>query len=118
MSNFKSFDSPDETREFPKAKMDVVRLATHSVARGTLEPGWKWSESIKPIVGTESCQKHHVGYVVSGRGHVVLDDGTEFEYGSGNAYDIPPGHDAWVVGNEPLVVLEFESTTVEEFGKK
>jgi hypothetical protein len=113
----KAFDSPDETRTFENGRLDVLNLASHTVARATLQPGWRWSGSIKPIVGTDSCQAHHIGYVVSGCIHVVNDDGTELEVGPGAAYEIQPGHDAWVVGDDPFVGLEFESKAAAEFAK-
>jgi quercetin dioxygenase-like cupin family protein len=104
----KSLESPDETREFvDKGKADIVHLGDVTLGRFFLEPGWRWSEHVKPIAGTESCQVHHVGYVVSGRMKVVIDDGTETEAGPGTAAVIPPGHDAWIVGDEPCVWLEF-----------
>jgi quercetin dioxygenase-like cupin family protein len=100
----KSLDSPDETREFvDKGKADIVHLGNVSVGKFVLEPGWRWSEHVKPIAGTESCQVHHIGYVLSGRMKVVMDDGTEAEAGAGDAAVIPPGHDAWIVGDEPCV---------------
>ena len=105
----KSFDSPDETRTPDKTKVEVVRLEGTTVARTTFQPGWKWSECIKPVVGTDSCQARHVGTLASGRLHVVHDDGSEGELGPGAAYVIEPGHDAWVVGDEPVVAFEFES---------
>ena len=107
----KSFDSPDETRTPDKTKVEVVDFGTGKAARMTLQPGWKWSECIKPLVGGDSCQARHVGAVVSGRMHIVHDDGTETDAGPGDAYVIEPGHDAWVVGDEALVGYEFESTT-------
>jgi hypothetical protein len=82
-----------------------------------LQPGWRWSESIKPVVGGERCQMPHVGIMQSGTMHVVHDDGTEQEIGAGQACMIEPGHDAWVVGAEPVVSLEFESRTAEEYAK-
>jgi hypothetical protein len=88
-----------------------------SASRMSLQPGWKWSESIKPVVGGERCQMRHVGVVQSGTMHVVHDDGTEQEIGPGHAYVIEPGHDAWVVGDEPVLGFEFESRTAEEFAK-
>ena len=81
----------------------------------TLQPGWSWSECIKPIVGTESCQAHHVGTVVSGQLRVRHDDGTEVQVGPGDAYVIEPGHDAWVVGSEPVVGYEFDSKAAETY---
>lgn len=103
----KNFDSPDETRPMPNGKAEVVSLGDISAMRTTFEPGWKWSESVKPIAGTDSCQVNHIGYHMSGRLHVRLNDGTELEYGPGDVYNIPPGHDAWVVGNEPVVMVDF-----------
>jgi hypothetical protein len=105
----KSFDAPDETRAPDKTKVDVVRLGGATVARLTFEPGWKWSECVKPVAGTDACQARHVGTLVSGRLHVVHDDGTEGDVGAGEAYVIEPGHDAWVVGDETTVAFEFES---------
>ena len=105
----KSFDSPDETRTPDKTKVEVVRMEGATAARITFQPGWKWSECVKPVAGTDSCQARHVGAIVSGRLHVVHNDGTEGEVGPGDAYVIEPGHDAWVVGDEPFVGFEFES---------
>jgi hypothetical protein len=105
----KSFDSPDETRTPPNTRVEVVRLGGNTAARFTFQPGWRWSEAVKPIAGTDSCQARHLGAVVTGRLHVVHTDGTEAEAGPGEAYVIEPGHDAWVVGDEPVVAFEFES---------
>jgi hypothetical protein len=113
----RAFDAPDETRRPDKTQVDVVKLGANSAARLTLDPGWKWSECIKPIAGTESCQVRHVGVVQTGRMHAIHDDGTEGEIGPGEAYVIEPGHDAWVVGDESLVGYEFESPTAEVFAK-
>ena len=113
----RAFDSPDETRAPDKTRVEVVRLADVTAARLTLQPGWRWSECIKPVVGTDSCQLRHIGVVHSGRMHVIHDDGTEIEIGPGEAYVIEPGHDAHVVGDEPLVGFEFESRTAEEFAR-
>ena len=107
----KSFDSADEVRTPEKTQVDVVDLAGVKAARMTLQPGWRWSECIKPVVGGESCQVHHVGTVASGRIHVQHEDGTEGEVGPGDAYVIEPGHDAWVVGNEPVVVVDFHGAS-------
>ncbi|HVE75616.1 MAG TPA: cupin domain-containing protein [Actinomycetota bacterium] len=103
----KNFDSPDETRTPENTKIEVVRVGGSEVGRFTFQPGWKWSENIKPIVKTDSCQVAHLGYVVSGKLHVVHEDGTEGESGAGDIYSISPGHDAWVVGDEPVVLIEF-----------
>jgi hypothetical protein len=113
----KSFASPDETRVPDKTKVEVVDLGGVKAARMTFQPGWRWSECIKPVAKTNSCQARHVGTVVSGRMHVKHDDGTEAEMGPGDAYVIEPGHDAWIVGNEPLVGFEFESTTASSYAK-
>ena len=113
----RAFDSPDETRTPDKTKVDVVRMGRTTAARFTFDPGWKWSECVKPVVGTESCQVRHVGVVQSGRIHVVHEDGTEREAGPGEAFVIEPGHDAWVVGDEPYVGFEFETQSAEEYAK-
>ena len=113
----KSMDSPDETRTPDKTTMSVVHLGHATVARLTAQPGWRWSECIKPVVGTESCQAAHLGYVVSGRIHIASTDGTELDLGPGDAYRLDPGHDAWVLGDEPFVALEFEGKTAETYAK-
>jgi hypothetical protein len=113
----KSFDSPDETRTPDKTKLEVVQLGDTTAGRATFQPGWKWSECIKPVVGTDSCQARHVGAVISGRLHVVHEDGSEGDAGPGDAYVIEPGHDAWVLGDEPFVAFEFESKTAAEYAK-
>jgi hypothetical protein len=113
----KSLDTPDETRTPDKTMVSVVHLGSATVARLQVEPGWRWSECIKPVVGGESCQAAHLGYVVSGRLHIVSDDGAELDLGPGDAYRLEPGHDAWVVGDEPVVGLEFESQTAETYAK-
>jgi quercetin dioxygenase-like cupin family protein len=94
----KNVDSADETRTFDNGKIDIVSIDELTAGRFTLEPGWRWSENIKPIVGTGSCQLLHTGYVVSGRMHLVHDDGSEQELGPGDVYIIRPGHDARNVG--------------------
>lgn len=104
----RSFESPDETRTPEKTRVELVNLAGGQIGRYTLEPGWRWSECIKPVVGTESCEVEHVGYVASGRLHVVHDDGTEGDATAGSVYRIAPGHDAWVVGDEAAVLVEFQ----------
>jgi len=108
----KSFDKPDEVRTPPKTKIEVVKVGDSTMMRATFEPGWKWSECVKPIAGTNSCQAPHVNYVISGRMKVVMDDGTEMEMGPGDAADIPPGHDAWVIGDEPCVAIDFAAGKV------
>ena len=102
------FDAPDEVRTPPKAKVEVVNLGDSTAMRGTFEPGWKWSESVKPVVGTESCQVAHLGYVVSGTLVVRMDDGNELTFSAGDVMNVPAGHDAWVSGDEPCVALDFQ----------
>lgn len=106
---FKSFDEPDETRPFPddKGRLDVFNTEDGAVGRAVFEPGWRWSEHIKPLAGTESCQSAHTGYVVSGRMKVVMDDGESGEIGPGDFIRIDPGHDAWVLGDEPCIALDW-----------
>ena len=113
----RDFGSPDETRTPDKTKVEVVRLGGATAARMRLEPGWRWSECIKPVVGGERCQVRHVGLLQSGTMHVLHDDGTEQEIGPGQAYTIDPGHDAWVVGDEAVVGFEFDSKAAEEYAK-
>lgn len=105
----KSFDAADEVRTFAHGHLDVVTVSGHTIGRGTFEPGWKWSECIKPVVGTESCQNDHVGYLERGTLTVSHTDGTELQVNAGEAYRIAPGHDAWVVGSETVVAYEFKS---------
>jgi mannose-6-phosphate isomerase-like protein (cupin superfamily) len=97
--------------------MEVVDLGGVKVARMTLQPGWRWSECIKPVVGTDSCQAHHIGTVVAGSMHIAHDDGTEQDIGAGDAYVIEPGHDAWVTSTEPLVGFEFDTSTAQSYAK-
>lgn len=100
--------TPDEVRTFPKTKIEVLDFGEATVMRMTLEPGWRWSEHVKPVVGTESCETSHFNYGISGRLHVRMNDGTEAEIGPGDVQVVHPGHDAWVVGNEPFVGLDFK----------
>lgn len=108
----KSHDNPDELRTPDKTRVEVVHLDGYTIGRFTFQPGWCWSECIKPVVQTDSCQLSHVGYVISGRLTCRLNDGTEVTVGAGESYSIPPGHDAWVEGNEPVVALEILSADV------
>lgn len=103
----KSLSVPEETREFPKGKLEIVTVGGTPMGRATFQPGWRWSESVKPIVNTPSCQATHLGFVVSGRMTVVMDDGTRISMGPNDAISLPAGHDAWVEGNEPCVVIDF-----------
>ncbi len=99
----KALDQPDETRPIEKGKIEIVEFHEGTVMRATFEPGWRWSECVKPVVGGDSCQVDHFGYCISGRLHVRMNDGDEVEIGAGDASRIPPGHDAWVIGDEPHV---------------
>ena len=108
----KSFDAPEETRPITKGKVEVVDLGGLKAMRVTFEPGWRWSECVKPIVGTESCQVSHLTYIISGRMAVRMDDGSEAEFGPGDVGTIPPGHDAWIIGNETFVALDFQGGAV------
>jgi hypothetical protein len=114
----RDFDSPDETRTPEKTRVDMVRIGETMAARFTFEPGWKWSECVKPVAGTDSCQARHVGVVQSGRLWVRHDDGTEVELAPGEAYVIEPGHDAWVVGRERFVAFEFESQSAKDYARE
>lgn len=104
-----SLNTPVETRTFAHGKVELVTVAGSTVGRFTFEPSWRWSESVKPIVKTENCENHHVGYAVSGRMRIRSADGAESEIGASDAYDIAPGHDAWIIGDEVFVGLEFRS---------
>jgi hypothetical protein len=103
----KSFETPDETRwPFPKGRIDVITVGGLIFYRETLEPGWRWSTHVKPVVGGDSCQRFHVKIFLAGRQRVRMDDGTEMEFGPGDVAIMQPGHDAWVVGDEPNVLIE------------
>jgi len=102
----KAFSSPDERRSFDKGRLELVALGGVTFGRLTLQPGWKWSTSIKPLVNTKSCKASHLQFHVSGRIRVRMEDGTEDEFGPGEVSLLPPRHDAWVVGNEPVVVID------------
>jgi mannose-6-phosphate isomerase-like protein (cupin superfamily) len=112
----KSFDQPDETRPFAAhGSMAVLQLGETTAGKGVFEPGWRWSQDVKPIAGTDSCQAHHSLYILSGRMHVLMEDGTEGELGPRDAAVIPAGHDAWTVGDEPCVAVDF--TGVARYAK-
>ena len=113
----KDFASADEVRTPDKTRLEIVDLGGVKAAKMTAQPGWKWSECIKPVAGTDSCQGHHVGTVVAGSMHVVHEDGSEQDISAGDAYVIEPGHDAWVTSSEPFVGFEFDSRTAGSFGK-
>jgi quercetin dioxygenase-like cupin family protein len=107
----KSLERPDESRTpSERGRIDLVTLDQTTVGRAVFQPGWRWSEDVKPVAGTELCEVTHTGYVVSGREGVRMADGTEVELGPGDAFVIGPGHDAWVIGDEPCVTLDFSGT--------
>ena len=112
----KALSAPDEKRSFDKGRLELVALGGVTFGRATLEPGWKWSTCVKPIVNTKSCEASHLQYHVSGRLKVVMDDGSEDEFGPGEVSLLPPGHDAWVVGNETCVAIDF--TGAKTYAKK
>ncbi len=105
-----SLDAPEETRPFEDGmgKVELVNIGAGPVGRATFRPGWRWSKHVKPIAQTGSCQAAHMGYFISGRMKVVMDDGQQMEFSPGDFSVIPPGHDAWVVGDEPCVVIDWQ----------
>lgn len=105
----KNFSKPDEIRELPKTKIEVVTLGSITMMRATFQPGWKWSECVKPTVDTETCQAPHINYIISGRIKVIMDEGTEKILGPGDTAVIPPGHNAEVVGDEACVAIDFSA---------
>ncbi|WOH17063.1 cupin domain-containing protein [Paenarthrobacter sp. GOM3] len=111
----KSHNSPDETRHPDKTTLDLVTVGDYTIGRMTFEPGWTWADCIKPVVGTDSCQLSHVGFCVSGKLDVETNDGGRISISAGDSYTIPPGHNAWVVGDQPFQGVEFVSGA--EFAK-
>lgn len=107
-AEMKSFSKPDEVRTFPNGKLELVNIGGAVVGRATFEPGWKWSTSLQPLVKTKSCEAPHFQYHVSGTIKIVMDDGTEFVCRAGDVSLLPEGHDAWVIGNEPVVIVDFQ----------
>jgi hypothetical protein len=106
--DLKNLNSPDEVRRFDKGKVEIAKVAGTVIGRATFEPGWKWSTCVKPLANTDSCQAAHFGYQISGTMTTRMDDGTEKTSHAGDVLAIPPGHDAWVVGNEPVVFVDFQ----------
>jgi hypothetical protein len=102
-----SFERPDEVRKFPHGRAEIVKVGGAEIGRLVLQPGWKWSNDVKPIAGTDLCEAPHMQYHLSGRLHVQMADGTELEAGPGDVTSLPQGHDAWVVGDEPVVVVDW-----------
>ena len=106
----RSFTQPEETRTFPHGNLRIINLDDVMVGRYQLEPGWRWSNDVKPIAGTPFCQHHHIGYTLQGTLHVMLKDGTTYDIVPGDAYEIPPGHDGWVDGPEAWIGIEFSGS--------
>jgi hypothetical protein len=105
------FERPSEVRDFPHGKAEILNVGDHVIGRLVLEPGWRWSNDVKPIAGTDSCQAPHFQYHVQGRLAIRMDDGTEFVAGPGDVTSLPEGHDAWVVGDETVVVVDWYGAT-------
>ncbi|MGC4103150.1 cupin domain-containing protein [Ferruginibacter sp.] len=117
-AELKDFAQPDEVREFPKGKVELIKIGNATIGRATFQPGWKWSESVQPLVKTKSCEAPHFQYHVSGVLMVKMDDGTVLECKPGQVSLLPMGHDAWVVGDEPAVVVDFQGMIDYAKGKK
>ncbi len=115
-SEFKNFGKPDEVRNFPKGKVEIVNVGGKMIGRATFAPGWKWSESVKNIAHTESCEAPHFQYHVSGVLKVKMDSGEEYEFHPGDISMLTPGHDAWVLGDEPVVVVDCQGMV--DYAKK
>lgn len=107
-AELKSFEKPDEVREFPKGRLELMKVGGVTIGRAVFEPGWRWSTSVQPLAKTESCEAPHFQYHISGILGVRMDDGTEFECKPGDVSLLPSGHDAWVVGKEPVVVVDWQ----------
>ena len=103
----RAFGEPDEIREFPKGRAEILKVGDAEIGRLTFEPGWRWSETLKPIVQTASCEAPHFQYHLAGALAIQMDDGTEFVAKPGDVTSLPSGHDAWVVGDEPVVVVDW-----------
>ncbi|ACY96873.1 cupin domain-containing protein [Thermomonospora curvata] len=116
MIEVKHIDKPDERRDFPNGHLEVFTMTGLTVGRATFEPGWRWSESLRSIAGTELCQFHHNGYIAQGRLRIRMEDGSEAEVGPGDMFVATPGHDAWVVGDEPCIAYDF-SSGMDEYAK-
>ncbi len=112
----KNFSAPTEVRPFDKGKVELLHVGEHTVARATLEPGWKWSTCMAPIAKTRTCEAAHFGYQLSGKMMLRMDDGSETTIVAGDVVHIPPGHDAWVIGSEPVVFIDFQG--MADYAKK
>jgi hypothetical protein len=107
-AELKSFSNPDEVRTFPKGKLELIKIGGSTIGRATFEPGWRWADSVQPLVKTKSCEAPHFQYHVAGTLMVVMDDGTQLECKAGDVSLLPTGHDAWVVGNNPVIIVDFQ----------
>lgn len=105
---WKSFNKPDDVRTFDHGKVELITVGGRTVGRATLNPGWRWSQAIKPIVNTESCFAPHFQYHLAGTLRILMDDGTQFDCKAGDVSLLPEGHDAWVIGDEPVVLVDFQ----------
>ena len=114
----KNMSSSTEIRKFAHGKVELINIAGRTIGRFVLQKGWKWSTDIKPVVKTDWCEAPHLQYVISGRYHIKMKDGTEFDIGPGDVASVPPGHDAWVVGEEPTVGIEFVGARIATEGSK
>jgi hypothetical protein len=115
-AELKNFGTPDEVREFPKGRLELIKVGGATVGRCTFQPGWRWSTSVQPIAKTRSCEAAHFQYHVAGVLHIRMDDGTELDCKPGDVSLLPSGHDAWVVGNEPVVLVDFQGMV--EYAKR
>lgn len=104
----RTFNAPEELRTFAKGRLELVTIGGTTVGRAILEPGWRWATSVQPLVHTKSCEAPHFQYHIAGTLHIVMDDGTEFDCKPGDVSLLPMGHDAWVVGDEPAVIVDFQ----------
>ena len=103
----RAFEEPDEVRTFPNGRAEILQVGDAEIGRLVFEPGWRWSDDVKPIAQTASCEAPHFQYHVSGQLAIAMDDGTEFVARPGDVTSLPSGHDAWVVGDEPVVVVDW-----------
>ena len=104
----KNFGKPDEVREFPKGRVELITIGGATIGRAIFEPGWRWATSVQPLAKTRSCEAPHFQYHVSGVLRIKMDDGSEFDCRAGDVSLLPSGHDAWVIGHEPAVVVDFQ----------
>ncbi|WP_043268771.1 cupin domain-containing protein [Streptomyces sp. CT34] len=117
MIEIKPIDKPDERRDFPLGHLEALHLTGLDFAVAVFEPGWRWTDSVGPLAGTESCEIHHNGFMVQGRMRIRMNDGSEAELGPGDVFVVPAGHDAWVVGDEQAVVYDFAGGMATEYGR-